>query len=60
VTSTALQPITAAQALDEAVSELTVGFNFERYGVPIDKIDIEHFRTALAMLLCLRKAQGGR
>jgi hypothetical protein len=52
-----LESIQAVTALDEAIAEMRTGFNFERYGVPIDGIDLEHFRKALCLLELLRKSQ---
>jgi hypothetical protein len=52
-----LKPITAAGALQSALTELQNGFNYERFGVAIDTVDIDHFRNALTILATLLKAQ---
>lgn len=52
-----LNGIGAVHALNEIATELAVGFNFERYGVRVDRIDLEHFRHALDLVRMLISAQ---
>lgn len=40
----------ATDTLKSIETELVLGFNFERYNIPLDQIDLEHFRCALEMV----------
>lgn len=52
-----MQPISPIVALEEALSELHVGLNFKRFGVPCDAVDVEHLRRAECLIAALLRAQ---